>query len=819
VNAAVEPLVFRIVVDDAGVERTATGTSQALGQLGARAAANAGKFNDMRRSTALTRQEILALNYTVSDVAASLASGASPFTILLQQGGQVRDAFGGIGNVFSKVGSLLTVGRVAFGAAAAAVTGLTYAIYEGDKQTREFNKTLQLTGNYAGMTAERFAASAQTIATEAKVSIGLAKDVLQAAVATGKFGPGAIDAVGAAAARLAKITGRAADEVVKDFAAMSGGVAKWAVESNKSYHYLTAEQVRYIRQLEAQGRAEEAMRVTAEALDKALKARQPELGILQKLWQGVGNMASWAWDAMLNVGRADTMDQKLATLRAQLQQQQELLAFEKDGRGTQAQIAGRQAVIDKINVEIDRIRELAKFKDQSAAADARNAKTNAKEIEETSRSVVDQRLALERSFVNRSQAMQEAAREREELADRRALEAMEITSSAYLQRKIARETAALDAKSRLIDAEISLERRRVVEQPGDLVAQQARLVELESKRYAIETERARLKDRIGRGDLFTPGPAPLETAQQQFVQFERARQAETEKAINDRRILQSEAANELLQVNRSMSISLIRDERERGQALLALEEEQIRKRLDLASMSVDDRKKAEADLATWRVLREKQLTEELKPEWQRQLESYDEFTQYKRQVTEQFHQGFIDNGRDAFESWVKNGKVSARSLFDFIQMQLARLLYDRFLAGTVNKVGGALLDLFGLGGGDFGLAGGTGTPLVDLGLGAGRAKGGRVQRGRLHPVNEEGSELLHIRGRTYLMPGADGEVTPAHKWQRGGGGGDIYLTIAPTFNGGVTRNELSAGMAVAAEQAVAAVAEGRRRRNPAFTDG
>jgi hypothetical protein len=43
-------------------------------------------------SAGMMRQRMMALNYTVNDTIASLASGGSPLTILLQQGPQVADA-------------------------------------------------------------------------------------------------------------------------------------------------------------------------------------------------------------------------------------------------------------------------------------------------------------------------------------------------------------------------------------------------------------------------------------------------------------------------------------------------------------------------------------------------------------------------------------------------------------------------------------------------------------------------------------------------------------------------------------------------------
>lgn len=75
----------------------------------------------------LTRQQALTLTYTFNDVAASLASGASPFTILLQQGGQVTQAFGGIRGTVAALTPIvlrLAPAIAAVGAAVAAVSFL-----------------------------------------------------------------------------------------------------------------------------------------------------------------------------------------------------------------------------------------------------------------------------------------------------------------------------------------------------------------------------------------------------------------------------------------------------------------------------------------------------------------------------------------------------------------------------------------------------------------------------------------------------------------------------------------------------------------------
>lgn len=171
-----------------------------------------------------------------------------------------------------------------------------------------------------------------------------------------------------------------------------------------------------------------------------------------------------------------------------------------------------------------------------------------------------------------------------------------------------------------------------------------------------------------------------------------------------------------------------------------------------------------------------------------------------------------------FDEFVETGRISTRGLVAFIRGEFARLLYERYLANSVANFASGFWNLLNgvAGGGGFGLAGGTGTPLVDLGLGAGRAAGGPVSRGKLYRVNEEGSELLSVRGRQYLIPGADGAVTAAHKWQRESRSSPVVLNVVNNFHGETDRNKAANMINFAIEGAVAKVADMRRRGHPAF---
>ena len=62
-----------------------------------------------------------------------------------------------------------------------------------------------------------------------------------------------------------------------------------------------------------------------------------------------------------------------------------------------------------------------------------------------------------------------------------------------------------------------------------------------------------------------------------------------------------------------------------------------------------------------------------------------------------------------------------------------------------------------------------------------RAHGGPTQSGGLYEVNEQGSELLHEGGRTYLMAGANGQVEPLSSTggSAGKGSGGVTINVYP----------------------------------------
>src|SRR5690606_21469545 len=90
--------------------------------------------------------------------------------------------------------------------------------------------------------------------------------------------------------------------------------------------FLTESVYEQIRALEEQGRTADAASVAqqayASALDTRLTQMQQRLGYIERAWNSVAGAAKWAWDQMLNVGRADTLQDQLGRAQEELANRQ-----------------------------------------------------------------------------------------------------------------------------------------------------------------------------------------------------------------------------------------------------------------------------------------------------------------------------------------------------------------------------------------------------------------------------------------------------------------------------------------------------------------
>lgn len=253
----------------------------------------------------MNEQQKLQMTYQTTDLFTQIASGQSPFIALIQQGGQLKDSMGGLGNMFKAIGSLFTPFKIGIFAVATAIGTVSYALYKAIDDLDKFKDAMTLTGSFAGVTYDKLLNLGNVLSTKTNASIGDARDVMQQLAATGKYTSTSLEAVGEVVLRFAKISGVDAAEAAKTLIPLLDGTASSAKQLNDKYHFLTLEQYKNIEALEKQGKLQEAAKMQATLLNESLQSTQRQLGNLEKAWQGVANLASQAWDAMMGWGRED----------------------------------------------------------------------------------------------------------------------------------------------------------------------------------------------------------------------------------------------------------------------------------------------------------------------------------------------------------------------------------------------------------------------------------------------------------------------------------------------------------------------------------
>ncbi|EFY4858215.1 phage tail tape measure protein [Salmonella enterica] len=207
------------------------------------------------------------------------------------------------------------------GGVAAAIYGLGRAYYEGAKESETFNKQLILTGSYAGKTTGQLNEMAKSLAGNG-VTQHDAAGVLAQVVGSGAFTGQDVDMVSRTAARMQQAVGQSVDETVRQFKRLQDDPVNAAKELDKTLHFLTATQLEQIRVLGEQGNTADAAKIAMSAYSEEMNKRMADvhdnLGWVEKAWNAVGNAAKWAWDRMLDIGREETLDEKIAALQKKI---------------------------------------------------------------------------------------------------------------------------------------------------------------------------------------------------------------------------------------------------------------------------------------------------------------------------------------------------------------------------------------------------------------------------------------------------------------------------------------------------------------------
>ncbi|WP_203008613.1 phage tail length tape measure family protein [Pseudomonas paraversuta] len=339
-----------------------------------------------------------------TDIFTSLAAGQNPLLVLLQQGGQIKDSFGGIGNtvdvlggkvkgLFSSIvggsGGIAGAGAVlgelasqqeavaegseaaadglggmaegantatdaaknakeavtALGAgaggasvsmlamvggltaAAAAIGILIYGYNKGSQEADAYNQAIILTGNAAGTTSSQLAGMARRVG-DATTTVGDAAKVLAQLTSSGKIAVATFEKLASAAINMEDATGKAASETVAEFIKIAESPTKALAALSHQYGIVTAATYQQVRALQEQGDKQGAAIIAEDAYASAMEVRSAKikasLGTIEFAWDAISSAAKKGWDAILDVGRDQSIDE-------QIQNTQKILNDRKTG--------------------------------------------------------------------------------------------------------------------------------------------------------------------------------------------------------------------------------------------------------------------------------------------------------------------------------------------------------------------------------------------------------------------------------------------------------------------------------------------------------
>lgn len=282
-----------------------------------------------------------------TDIATSIAAGQNPLTVFLQQGGQIKDSFGGAGNALKATGSYIASLVTPATAAAAAIAALGYAWYDAEKVQSEFDKALLDGNNTIAATSGALLELSRQIGNTVG-DFSDAEDAIKALAAAGHLSVTQVENLGEAAAAVAQYSGKSATDLANAFAKLGDNATDAAQKASEQYGLLTAEQYDLIKALDDQGNHQQALDTLSESMNKNALARldqyKSSLTGIEDAWNRISEAAAKAY----NFGRSKFMPQTNGELLAQTQSQLEFLqnhpAQEVSIPGERGTVTGQEGI-------------------------------------------------------------------------------------------------------------------------------------------------------------------------------------------------------------------------------------------------------------------------------------------------------------------------------------------------------------------------------------------------------------------------------------------------------------------------------------------
>ncbi|WP_422419133.1 phage tail tape measure protein [Pseudomonas sp. GZD-222] len=757
-----------------------------------------------------------------TDIVVSLQGGQAPLQVLLQQGGQLKDMFGGIGPAVQALGGYVLGLVNPFTVAAAAVAVLGYAYYSGSEEAVEFQKALITTGNAAGTTSDRLAGMAREVAATVGTT-GAAAEVLTQLASSGKVASNSFVEITEAALEWRSATGKAVEDTVAEFVKIGKDPVAAAKELNEQYNFLTAATYSQILALKEQGDTIGATKLLTDTYVDTIKNRSKEvtenLSIWERGWKALRGEVAATVDSVKNIGRDQDIASRIVETQQRLAAAQSALNGDPDDTAAQKKLADANLELKALIQQRDTQQAIAKAQEldaqrQQAAIVAigkidaleKSARTNAEKradaLKEYTKSLEairkvnpdDERLKPE----NIARVQADIAKQFKDSAGR----TTSVDLSGFNDQKNG--LAAILAEYKNHQKELDAAQKAGIISQESYAAQREAIIEQQKGEVtnAYQAEIAALEAAKGKADTSAAQRVQLDQkiADARANMVKAQKDADSELAVlatnEEGRLRKQAQAVQTYTSALDQQVKALRLQGQRSAEGLGLGDRQRglqdqqngitdrinQQKLDLANqygdgsrgMSLDEyNQKLSALDMTQRDLQETAIANyndmtAAQGSWSAGASSaFQNYLESARDVAGQTKSLFT-NAFSSMEDSVANFAISGKFSFaDFtksILADMARIASRQAASGLLSSIAGSAMSAW-FSGGAATSAGSTqagySPEIMDSFVSGQRAAGGPVAANSLYQVNELGPELLNQGGKTYLMMGAEGgTITP-----------------------------------------------------------
>ncbi len=244
-----------------------------------------------------------------TDIATQLAGGQSPFLILLQQGGQIKDQFGsvqgalsGVGEYIRSMAGVINPTTIALAGLIGTIGLLAAAAYNSSEQFDQVARSVIMMGGAGFASMQQLNEAAEEVAGKTNTSISSTVDTLVTLNDTGKYTADQMKLIATSITLMGK-AGSDTKAAMSDFGKIVSDPVKGLASLNEQYGFVDEAMMKHIIQLRKQKGEEaavaEAIQLYADVMTKRADETNKATDSIGRVWETLKKTAS---DTLSDIG-------------------------------------------------------------------------------------------------------------------------------------------------------------------------------------------------------------------------------------------------------------------------------------------------------------------------------------------------------------------------------------------------------------------------------------------------------------------------------------------------------------------------------------